>query len=86
MARCDLDGRIVRDDVFVTVSPPAMEGTRTEEVGSDESSESKVERSIAVVRCAGCGRVLSGRVRTSERSPERRRGRRPRLPVLVRAP
>ena len=62
------------------------EGARTEEVSADESSESKVERSIAVVRCAGCGRVLSGRVRPSERSPERHRGRRPRTPVLASGP
>jgi hypothetical protein len=84
----------VTDAISTQGSPPptssspsssAVEAARTEEVCSDESTVPKSDRGIAVVRCASCGRVLSGRTRPSERSPERRR-RRPRVPGLVRGP
>ena len=65
-------------------SSSAVEAARIEEIPTDESSEPKLPRRIAVVRCASCGRVLSGRVRPSERSPERRR--RPRVPRVARTP
>jgi hypothetical protein len=68
-------------------SSSAVEAARTEEIPTDESSEAKVPKRIAVVQCASCGRVLSGRVRPSERSPERhRRRRRPRAPRVAQAP
>ena len=66
-------------------STSAVEAPVTEEVSFHASGEFKKHQSIAVVRCACCGRVLSGRVRPSERSPARRR-RRPRLPMLARPP
>ena len=56
-----------------------MEAARTEEPSPHESAIPRVHPPIGVVRCARCRRVLSGRVRPSERGPERRR-RRPRLP------
>lgn len=64
-------------------SPPssAMEAARTEEVFSNEPSVPTSDRRIAVVRCACCGRVLSGRVQPSERSPRLRR--RPRIPRVA---
>jgi hypothetical protein len=86
-------GARVTDAISTQGSPPPMpsspsssveEATRIEEIPTDESSEPKLPRHIAVVRCAGCGRALSGRVRPSERSPARRRG--PRVPRLSRAP
>ncbi len=58
---------------------------RTEEPSPHESAIPRVHPPIGVVRCSRCRRVLSGRVRPSERSPERRR-RRPRLPTYARAP
>jgi hypothetical protein len=66
-------------------SSSAVETARTEESPTDESSEPKLPSRIAVAQCASCGRVLSGRVRPSERSPERRH-RRPRAPRVARAP
>jgi hypothetical protein len=64
-----------------------VEASRGEEVVADEtqSRPSPSARTIANLRCARCGRVLSGRVRPSERSPERHR-RRPRQPYGARAP
>jgi hypothetical protein len=56
-----------------------MEEPADGEERSDVSVPIVVSRSIAVVRCARCLRLLSGWVRPSERRPERRR-RAPRLP------
>lgn len=82
-----------------TASSPSssiVEAPRTKEVVPHDSQPDSRPHSqsqshphcqpIAVRRCARCGRVLSGRMRPSERSPERRRRRRPRLPSHVRAP
>ncbi len=71
----------------MTSMPPTSvtEVARAEDVSPHESDISKIRVHIEVVRCARCHRVLTGRVRPSERSPDRRR-RRPRLPTVVRAP
>jgi hypothetical protein len=56
------------------------EAARPEVLSPHESSIPSVKTSVDVLRCARCRRVLSGRVRPSERSPERQRPRAPRLP------
>jgi hypothetical protein len=59
-------------------SSSAVEPTRDTEVSTHEASDREENRQPAAgqaVRCARCGRVLSGRVRPSEWIPPQRRGR-----------
>ena len=59
-------------------SSSAVEPTRDTEVSTHEASDREENRRPAAgqaVRCARCGRVLSGRVRPSEWIPARRPGR-----------
>jgi hypothetical protein len=60
-------------------SSSEVEPTRDTEVSSHEASNREESRQPVAgdaVRCARCGRVLSGRVRPSEWIPPRQRGRR----------
>lgn len=86
------DGALTEESPSSTTSLPSVsvvEAARTEELSSDESAIAslpcRLAPPIGVARCVRCGRVLSGRVRPSERSPERRR-RRPRQSTYVQPP